>query len=149
MRRRTPGDANDAGVAFIHQELNLFTNLSIAENIFINGFPRLSWLPMLNRNAMRGKTRQYLDAVDLQVSPDTLVEKLSPGERQLAEIAKALSFNAKLIIFDEPTTSLTARETDRLFTLIEQAAQRWSIDRLHLAHSWRRHAAGGRDCGAA
>jgi ribose transport system ATP-binding protein len=117
---KTPGDANDAGVAFIHQELNLFTNLSIAENIFINGFPRLSWLPMLNRNAMRGKTRQYLDAVDLQVSPDTLVEKLSPGERQLAEIAKALSFNAKLIIFDEPTTSLTARETDRLFTLIDR-----------------------------
>ena len=117
---RTPGDANDAGVAFIHQELNLFTNLSIAENIFINGFPRVSWLPMLNRSAMRGKTRQYLDAVDLQVSPDTLIEKLSPGERQLAEIAKALSFSAKLIIFDEPTTSLTARETERLFTLIER-----------------------------
>jgi ribose transport system ATP-binding protein len=117
---RSPGDANDAGVAFIHQELNLFTNLSIAENIFINGFPRLGWLPMLNRSAMRGRTRQFLDAVDLQVSPDTLVEKLSPGERQLAEIAKALSFNARLIIFDEPTTSLTARETDRLFALIER-----------------------------
>jgi ribose transport system ATP-binding protein len=117
---RSPGNANDAGVAFIHQELNLFTNLSIAENIFINGFPRLSWLPMLNRNAMRSQTRQYLDAVDLQVSPDTLVEKLSPGERQLAEIAKALSFKARLIIFDEPTTSLTARETDRLFALIER-----------------------------
>jgi ABC-type sugar transport system ATPase subunit len=55
----------------------------------------------------------------LQVSPDTLVEKLSPGERQLAEIAKALSADARLIIFDEPTTSLTARETERLFTLIE------------------------------
>jgi ribose transport system ATP-binding protein len=117
---RTPGDANDAGVAFIHQELNLFTNLSIAENIFINGFPRVSWLPMLNRNAMRSRTKQYLDAVDLRVPPDTLVEKLSPGERQLAEIAKALSFHARLIIFDEPTTSLTARETDRLFTLIER-----------------------------
>ena len=117
---RSPGDANDAGMAFIHQELNLFTNLSIAENIFINGFPRLSWLPMLNRSAMRSQTRQFLDAVDLQVSPDTLVEKLSPGERQLAEIAKALSFNAQLIIFDEPTTSLTARETERLFAMIER-----------------------------
>jgi ABC-type sugar transport system ATPase subunit len=117
---RSPGSANEAGIAFIHQELNLFTNLSIAENIFINGFPRVSWLPMLNRSAMRSQTRQFLDAVDLQVSPDTLVEKLSPGERQLAEIAKALSFRARLIIFDEPTTSLTARETDRLFTLIER-----------------------------
>ncbi len=117
---RGPSDASAAGVAFIHQELNLFTNLSIAENIFINGFPRFHWLPMLNRTAMRTQTRQFLDAVDLPVSPDTLVEKLSPGERQLAEIAKALSFNARLIIFDEPTTSLTARETERLFALIER-----------------------------
>jgi ABC-type sugar transport system ATPase subunit len=117
---RSPGAANAAGVAFIHQELNLFTNLSIAENIFINGFPHVKGLPLLHRGAMRARTKQYLDAVDLQVSPDTLVEKLSPGERQLAEIAKALSFNARLIIFDEPTTSLTARETDRLFTLIER-----------------------------
>lgn len=117
---RSPGAANNSGVAFIHQELNLFTNLSIAENMFINGFPHVGWLPMLNRSAMRTKTKQFLDAVNLQISPDTLVEKLSPGERQLAEIAKALSFNARLIIFDEPTTSLTARETERLFILIER-----------------------------
>ena len=117
---RTPSNANAAGIAFIHQELNLFTNLSIAENIFIDGFPRLRWLPMLNRGHMRARTKQFLDAVELHVSPDTLVEKLSPGERQLAEIAKALSFDARIIIFDEPTTSLTARETERLFRLIER-----------------------------
>lgn len=117
---RTPRDANDAGIAFIHQELNLFTNLSIAENVFIDGFPRLRWLPVLDRSHMRNRTRQLLDAVELHVSPDTLVEKLSPGERQLAEIAKALSFDARIIIFDEPTTSLTARETERLFRLIER-----------------------------
>lgn len=117
---RTPSDANDAGIAFIHQELNLFTNLSIAENIFIDGFPRVRWLPLLNRRHMRARTQQFLDAVDLDVSPDTLVEKLSPGERQLAEIAKALSFDARIIIFDEPTTSLTARETERLFRLIDR-----------------------------
>ena len=117
---RTPRHANSAGVGFIHQELNLFTNLSIAENIFIDGFPRVSWLPVLNRAQMRSQTRQFLAAVDLELSPDTLVEKLSPGERQLAEIAKALSFDAKLIIFDEPTTSLTARETERLFALIDR-----------------------------
>ncbi len=117
---RTPSDANDAGIAFIHQELNLFTNLSIAENIFIDGFPRMSWLPLLNRRHMRARTQQFLDAVELDVAPDTLVEKLSPGERQLAEIAKALSFDARIIIFDEPTTSLTARETERLFRLIDR-----------------------------
>lgn len=117
---RTPSDANAAGIAFIHQELNLFTNLSIAENIFIDRFPRWRWLPVLNRSHMRARTKQFLDAVELRVSPDTLVEKLSPGERQLVEIAKALSFDARIIIFDEPTTSLTARETERLFRLIER-----------------------------
>lgn len=117
---RTPSDAIDAGIAFIHQELNLFTNLSIAENVFIDGFPRLRWLPVLDRSHMRNRTKQLLDAVELHVSPDTLVEKLSPGERQLAEIAKALGFDARIIIFDEPTTSLTARETERLFRLIDR-----------------------------
>jgi ribose transport system ATP-binding protein len=117
---RTPGDAIVAGVAFIHQELNLFTNLSIAENIFIDGFPQQRWLPMLNRSRMHSLAKQYLAAVDLEIAPDTLVEKLSPGERQLVEIAKALSVNAKLIIFDEPTTSLTARETERLFALMDR-----------------------------
>ncbi|MCB0046318.1 MAG: sugar ABC transporter ATP-binding protein [Caldilineaceae bacterium] len=116
---RSPGQAYDAGIAFIHQELNLFTNLSIAENIFIDGFPRYGRLPFLNRRRMNQATRQYLETVDLDVAPDTLVEKLSPGERQLAEIAKALSVDARVIIFDEPTTSLTARETDHLFALIE------------------------------
>lgn len=117
---RTPRHASDAGISFIHQELNLFSNLSIAENIFIDGFPRLGRLPLLNRRHMRTRTKQFLDAVELDVTPDTLVEKLSPGERQLAEIAKALSFAARIIIFDEPTTSLTTRETERLFRLIER-----------------------------
>lgn len=117
---RTPSDAIAAGISFIHQELNLFTNLSIAENIFIDGFPQYNWFPMVNRTRMHSMTKQFLSAVDLVVAPDTLVEKLSPGERQLVEIAKALSTNAKLIIFDEPTTSLTARETERLFALIDR-----------------------------
>jgi ABC-type sugar transport system ATPase subunit len=115
-----PAAATQAGIAFIHQELNLFTNLSIAENMFIDSFPRLSWVPLLNKKLMRDRARELLAAVDLEVSPDTLVEKLSPGERQLVEIAKALSFDAQLIIFDEPTTSLTARETERLFRLMNR-----------------------------
>ncbi len=117
---RTARDANSAGIAFIHQELNLFTNLSIAENLWIDGFPMLGRLPILNRRAMLAQTRRFLEAVDLDISPDTLVEKLSPGERQLVEIAKALSIDARIIIFDEPTTSLTARETERLFKLIDR-----------------------------
>lgn len=117
---RNPKDAVQRGVAFIHQELNLFTNLSIAENIFIDSFPRLPGLPFINKRAVKARVSKYLDAVDLHASPDALVESLSLGERQLVEVAKALSTDAKVIIFDEPTTSLTARETERLFKLIER-----------------------------
>jgi ABC-type sugar transport system ATPase subunit len=113
-----PREADRAGIAFIHQELNLFTNLSVAENFFINKFPRRGRVPLLHRQQIRAKAQEYLTLVDLHVSPDTLVERLSPGERQLVEVAKAMSMDASIIIFDEPTTSLTARETERLFDII-------------------------------
>ena len=117
---RRPADATRAGIAFIHQELNLFPNLSIADNIFIDRFPRIPGLPFIHRRALYRKTRDALAQVDLHISPGTPVENLAPGERQLVEIAKALSVGAEIIIFDEPTTSLTTRETDRLFHLIGQ-----------------------------
>jgi len=119
---RTPADAFAAGIAFIHQELNLFTNLSIAENIFIEKFPARGRGPFkfVDRREVRKRTKEMLKSVGLDLSPDILVERISPGERQLVEIAKALYQDASLIIFDEPTTSLTARETDRLFSLMRQ-----------------------------
>ena len=114
-----PADASDAaerGIAFIHQELNLFLNLSVAENLFVDGFPKKFGL--IDRRAIRERAAELMGALDLDVSPDAPVEDLSPGERQLVEIAKALHRDAELIIFDEPTTSLTPRETARLFEVI-------------------------------
>jgi len=113
-------DAKNAGIAFIHQELNLFNNLSIIDNIYINSFARYPGTPFIKKSAMRENIRKLLDSIDLHVSPDMMVEKLSPGERQLVEIAKALSGNPDIIIFDEPTTSLTTRETRKLFALIKK-----------------------------
>lgn len=115
---RSAADATRAGIAFIHQELNLFTNLTIAENIFIDDFPRRGGL--IDRRTIRRRAAELLDALDLDASPDTLIDELSPGERQLVEIAKALHRDARLIIFDEPTTSLTNRETEKLFATIER-----------------------------
>lgn len=115
---RSPADANRAGIAFIHQELNLFTNLSIAENIFIGDFPRR--LGAIDGSTLRRRTRDLLAQVDLKLAPETVVERLSPGERQLVEIARALHMDAGIIIFDEPTTSLTARETEKLFQMMNR-----------------------------
>lgn len=119
---KKPKDARARGIAFIHQELNLFANLSIAENIFLTGFPTkgLARLFAINRNEINERTRKLLTSVQLAAQPTAKVETLSPGERQLVEIAKALAFDARVVIFDEPTTSLTARECERLFSLIEK-----------------------------
>ena len=117
-----PMEASGRGVAFVHQELNLFPNLSIADNLFITGFParRILGLPLLDRRETDRRARELLASVELSRAPETLVESLSQGERQLVEIAKALRADASLIIFDEPTTSLTAPETRRLFGMIER-----------------------------
>ncbi len=109
-------DAAEAGIAFIHQELNLFHNLTIAENLFIDGFPKRFGL--IDRRAIAARAGELLADLELDATPNTLIEELSPGERQLVEIAKALHREAELIIFDEPTTSLTPRETKRLFDVI-------------------------------
>lgn len=119
---RSPADATRARIAFIHQELNLFTNLTIAENVFIEGFPTRGRGPfqVIDRAAVRRRTREVLGAVGLDLSPDMQVDRMSPGERQLAEIAKALYLDASLIILDEPTTSLTNRETEKLFDIMRR-----------------------------
>jgi len=130
-----PRDASENGIAFIHQELNLFVNLSIAENLFITRFPgkRPFGIPTLDGHRMRERSVELLKAVGLDVPPDTPVELLPQGERQLVEIAKALSIDAKVIIFDEPTTSLTKRETERLFGLIERLRED-GISMIYISH---------------
>ena len=116
-----PGEATRAGVAFIHQELNLFNNLSIADNIFIDRYPKRQAL--INKKEVYRQTSELLKSVGLSVDPAVTVERLQPGERQMVEICKALHGGARVIIFDEPTTSLTARETEKLFALIERLHQ--------------------------
>jgi ribose transport system ATP-binding protein len=128
-----PKAASKQGIAFIHQELNLFPNLSIAENLFLTSFPLMSATPFINRSQIRARSRQLLKQVGLDTSPDRPVETLSAGERQLVEIARALSADARLILFDEPTTSLSAREKVRLFELIGGLRAR-GIAMIYISH---------------
>ncbi|MFC3071997.1 sugar ABC transporter ATP-binding protein [Shinella pollutisoli] len=130
----SPKEATAAGIAFIHQELNLFPNLTIEENLFIDSFPHRGVLPFINRARIRRQTEELLSQVDLPHRPSTPVSKLSQGERQLVEIAKALSRNARLIIFDEPTTSLTRPEVERLFAIIARLKAR-GIGIIYISHA--------------
>jgi len=129
-----PRAAMEAGIAFIHQELNLFPNLTIEENLFIDAFPRRSILPLIDRAQIRRRSEELLAQVDLAHKPSTSVSRLSQGERQLVEIAKALSRNARLIIFDEPTTSLTRPEVERLFAIIDRLKAR-GIGIIYISHA--------------
>jgi ribose transport system ATP-binding protein len=132
---RGPAEAGHRGVAFIHQELNLFPNLSIAENLALPEFPhKRPWLPLIDRRATRTRAQALLAAVDLDRSPDTLVGDLSPGERQLVEIGRALTIEARIIIFDEPTTSPTAHEAERLFSLIGRLRDQ-GIAMIYISHN--------------
>ena len=118
----SPQAAIEAGIAFIHQELNLFSNLSVSDNLFIHRFPRkkIAAIPVIDRKKCRELAAYQLARVGLNFSPDTLVEKLTTAQRQMVEITKALISQPRLIIFDEPTTSLTTHETEKLFELMGQ-----------------------------
>src|SRR5262249_28034265 len=113
-------DAMRRGIVLIHQELNLAENLGVAANLFLGREEvQGGWLGWLDRAAMNDRARGLLARVGLDVHPGQLVGALPPGQRQLVEVARALSLDARLIIMDEPTSSLTQRETDRLYEVID------------------------------
>jgi ribose transport system ATP-binding protein len=115
----TIADSMGGGIAFVHQELNLFDNLDVAANIFIGREPlRGGWLRLIDGPALHAKVQPILDRLGVDFAADTPVAELSLAQMQLVEIAKALSLNARLVIMDEPTSSLTLSETDRLMRVI-------------------------------
>src|SRR3984957_11110622 len=127
-------ESDAAGIAFIQQELNVFPNLSVAENLFLASPPRcFAPLPFTSRRQMHARARELLRRVDLEVAPNALAGTLSAGERQLLEIARGLSSQARIFILDEPTSSLTAREATRLFDLIRRLQQN-EVAILYISH---------------
>jgi rhamnose transport system ATP-binding protein len=112
-----PADARDAGVAVIYQEPTLFPDLSVAENIFMGRQPRRS-LGRVDHRAVRGATADLFRRLGVDLDPDQPARGLSIADQQLVEIAKALSFDARVLIMDEPTAALTGSEVARLFGVV-------------------------------
>lgn len=119
------------GVVLIHQELNLADNLDIGANIFLGREPRRFGL--IDRRTIERESRRFLDMVGLDESPSKLVGELTIGRQQMVEIAKALSTEAKVLIMDEPTSSLSGRETERLFEVVKDLRKR-GVSIIYISH---------------
>ena len=122
-RPDSPMAANALGVAVIYQELSLVPSMSVADNIFL-GRPRTRRGGMVDDRAQQAEARRFLEQLGVEVDVTRNVEDFPIGTQQLIEIVKALSYDAKVIVMDEPTSALSAPEVERLFALIEQLKAR-------------------------
>ena len=128
---RSVNDAMKRGIALIHQELNLCGNLDLASNVFLGREPVRGGL--IDERTMRKETRKYLDLVGLDLPVETIAGTLPIGKQQLVEIAKALSSDARVLIMDEPTSSLSQKETETLFGVVKDLRQK-GISVIYISH---------------
>jgi ribose transport system ATP-binding protein len=131
---RSPGEATRLGIGLIHQELELVDSLDVAGNIFL-GREAVSWGPLklIDRKTVYSETEVYLSRLGLNLSPRMSLSRLSLAQQQSVEIARALSLKARLLIMDEPTSSLTSTETERLFRLIRDM-RRDGVSFIYISH---------------
>lgn len=114
-------DAQELGISTIYQEFNLVPQLTVAENIFLGRQPQR--FGFVDRRKMREEARKLLERMKVRVDPDALISDLGVAQRQMVEIAKALSLNARILIMDEPTASLSGQEVERLFEIVRGLKQ--------------------------
>jgi inositol transport system ATP-binding protein len=128
-----PIDARGKGISMIYQELNYVSELSIEENIFMGRFPTGKIKGTVNWKEVRKQTKDFLQREGLSYDPSMKIKNLSVSEIQMLEIIKAVSFDAKVIIMDEPTSSITAQEVDVLFERIHELKKR-GIGIVYISH---------------
>lgn len=131
VKMNSYSDAVSHGISLIFQELSLIPTLTVAENIFLNR--EILEGPFLDKKSMECKAHELLQSLDIDVDIHSRVEDLDVGVCQMIEIAKALSVNAKVLILDEPTASLSEKETAHLFTLINSLKQR-GVSMIYISH---------------
>ncbi|MBQ7054711.1 MAG: ATP-binding cassette domain-containing protein, partial [Oscillospiraceae bacterium] len=114
---KTSKEALDCGVAMVHQELNQALKRSVADNIWLGRYPTKG--PLVQEKKMHEDTREIFKKLGIDVNPAQIMGSLPVARRQMAEIAKAVSYNARVIVFDEPTSSLNDAEVEQLFRIID------------------------------
>ena len=129
---RDERSAQEAGIGMVFQERSLIKELSVAENIFAGRQP-VKWLNVVDKKKMCSVAAEFLKRVNLDINPMRRLVQLSPIQQQLVEIAKALSLNAKILILDEPTATITEREIDTLFSLVRQLKKE-GIAIIYISH---------------
>lgn len=129
---KKPKDAQDAGIIMVHQELNLMNHLTVAQNIFIGKEEtRLGFI--IDDTTLNSKAEELFKRLNISINPKETAGKLTVGQQQMVEIAKAISFNAKILIFDEPTAALTESEITELFKIIENLKQK-GVAIIYISH---------------
>ena len=129
---RGVADATRSGVGFVHQELNVLDNLSVAENVYLGREPRTFGF-LVDRAKLNRDTEIYLKRLGLNFAANTPLIELSIAQQQMVEIAKALSMNARIVIMDEPTSSLTLTETERLLAVIKDLKNQ-NVSVIYISH---------------
>lgn len=127
-----PVTAHNLGIAAIYQETDLVSQISVAHNIFLGHEPVYSWKG-INRRRLKKDTLALMKKIDLDLSPDELIVNLSPANRQMVQILKALSYDSKILIMDEPGAVLSDYELERLFILLDQLKKQ-GIGIIYISH---------------
>lgn len=125
--------AQELGISIIHQELNLMKDLTIAENIFIGREPKGALHLLVDDKKLNNQAKELFEKLNIDLDPKTKVQNLTVAKQQMVEIAKALSFNSKILIMDEPTTALTEIEIEALFEIINSLRKK-GVGIIYISH---------------
>lgn len=131
VRFTNPKEAMDNGVAMVHQELNQVLRRNVMENLWLGRFPTRYGL--IDHKKMYDMTKEIFDDLNINVDPKAIIGDLSVSQRQMVEIAKAASFDAKILVLDEPTSSLTSQEVELLFSIINRLRDR-GVGMIYISH---------------
>jgi ribose transport system ATP-binding protein len=128
-----PNDATKFGISVVHQERNLIRRFSVGENLMLNNMPKTA-LGLIDYNEIAIQSKKWLKILDLDIDPNTLVSDLTVAKMQLCEIAKALSLKTKILLLDEPTSSLSPQESKILFSLLKKIVREEGVSIVFVSH---------------